>query len=977
MSAYLPPKHINETFNSADYNYQNNFLTYGQAYSLFTSLNSSSDITALNILVSGKVVVSSTPTLINCPSQSIFISGNVDVEGTINQSVNIATATGVPISSTTFVYYTSTNSPVSGFFVRPTTGITGGDYQIVNTVDFVNHIFTVSGPSMTVPSPAVNTSGYINTSGALVVLSPSGLSANQIFTNISNTNVSYIVSITSAGVISAGRIFTATAAAQTLTGYITNVGVNYYLITNTAIPTTNNFISGAGVLPSSYVQGSTINGNSYQINSLTTITPPIASTSISGFPISSTQISYQGYTGVNPTSASGYFVGASWDNGTTTAAYGVVISGTPTASLITTSSPIANYNSFTKTSTQGIVLSATSFAVFSTTGFTITYGLVATNNKLSFTNPYIATANASTNVLTTTGLTPSSFANVNGYIKTGGTNLVIQSGSSISTGNSAYSNNGTAVILPVQVPTLSSGQNYTITGGTATTATTTFNAWFPTTTTLVSQYTFASTLLLSGTGIADGAYNTTSATNQPTITGGLTASTARTSTPNIQFIFDGSNYYAYWPSNTVPQATDFVVHSTNAPQASAIQLGTIVNTSSSLVSYKTAPTTGVSRFSASTNQGINFYFLTSNSIVLSTGSALGQINANPSTFGLTSTDICWFGGNYGTRVGFNTPVYLTYSYTANITTVISFSNLPNFTPTSIYSTGTMGAVSGSSNITYTTSGAKPLVGQFFNPASGSYVLSGIVITAIAGAASPYTITLSSAITQGAVAVQFARSESSSTTGGFSMIASANMLSTASYYPSTSVSLYSPISIYNDVATTFTCIMPQILRFYAPTTYSTFTPTTYSFYTPSTTATFYTYDSFSLPIPNNGSTSDTLVSNSSTSTLSNKTLLNTVSTSTITASTTITSPYSYLYEIVSVSGLTITLPSPTASIVGLVIIFRRKSNITSAVSFSLASGTLFPSNSITGITTGTLLSATAYQTMLICDSATSWVQLFTQ
>jgi len=135
------------------------------------------------------MIISSNSSLINCPNQSVYCSGNVNIEGTINQSVNFATATGSPISSTLFVYYTSTNSPIPGFFVRPTTGVTGGDYQIVNTVDFTNHYLTLTGPTMTIPTSVVTVNGYISSSGALVVLSTTSLASNQIFTNPTKTNV--------------------------------------------------------------------------------------------------------------------------------------------------------------------------------------------------------------------------------------------------------------------------------------------------------------------------------------------------------------------------------------------------------------------------------------------------------------------------------------------------------------------------------------------------------------------------------------------------------------------------------------------------------------------------------------------------------------------------------------------------------------------------------------------------------------------
>ena len=941
-------------------------------------ITDTSTIAGVNISATGSMIISSNSSLINCPNQSVYCSGNVNIEGTINQSVNFATATGSPISSTLFVYYTSTNSPIPGFFVRPTTGVTGGDYQIVNTVDFTNHYLTLTGPTMTIPTSVVTVNGYINSSGALVVLSTTSLASNQIFTNPTKTNVSYIVSLPSSGVITAGKTFTATATAQSLSGYITNVSSNYYLITNTALPTTNNFISGTGVLPSSYVQGSVINGNSYQINSLTTITPTSAGTTITGFPISSTQISYSSYTGTNPTSDSGYFVGSAWSGGTTTANYGIIVSTAPSGNLIPVSTSISNYTPFTKTNTLGIVLSSTTFAVVSTTGFAVNNGLTATNSRASLTSAYISAINSTLNVITTPAtLTVGTISSPYGYIKSGGTTLVLQSGQSIPSTNLVYYNNGTSVILPVQAPTLISGQDYTITGGTATTATTTVNVWFPTSTTLQSSYNFATNnLMFGGTGITDGATNTTTGTN-PTISGGgFSATTARSTPPTTQYIFDGSNYYAYWAYSTVPQANDFVVQSSSAPQASVIELGTIINNSSSLVSYVTHPTTGTSRFSASTNQGINFYFLTSSSIILSTGSALGQINANPSTFGLTSTDICFFGGNYGTRPSTSTPVYYTFSYTANIVTVISFTNTPNFTPSPIYSTGTMASVSSSSTITYTTSGAKPLIGQFFNPSSGTYAPSGIVITAITGSASPYTITLSSTITQSAVAVSFTKSESSSVTGGFSMIASSSMLTTAFYPATTNISIYQPFLITTDTTNTFTSIVPQTLNLYAPSTYSTFTPTSYTFYNPSTTLTFYTYDNLTLPVPI-GSTSDTLVSNTSSSTLSNKTFLNTIYNITI-ASFGLSSPYYNIYEVVSVSGSTITFPTPTTNITGLLLIFRRKSNATYSVAWSIGTGYSFVLyNTISGSsTTGTLLTTSQYSTSVFCDG-TNWIQLVTQ
>jgi hypothetical protein len=225
--------------------------------------------------------------------------------------------------------------------------------------------------------------------------------------------------------------------------------------------------------------------------------------------------------------------------------------------------------------------------------------------------------------------------------------------------------------------------------------------------------------------------------------------------------------------------------------------------------------------------------LNSTTIVVSTGSALGQITGNPSTYGLTATDICFFGGNYGTYVGGLTPVYSSNTYTANLKTTFTFTNA-NFTASTVYTTGT-GVVSGTSTtLTYTTAGAKPLIGQFFHQPSGSYVNSGIVIGNVTGSASPYTVTLTTAVTiTSGSAVSFYNYASPLPTGGFSMINVANMINTASFTPNTTISVYGGNGIYacGNQQGNITIVRPASSPTASPLTTTIYNTSIYNSYSP--------------------------------------------------------------------------------------------------------------------------------------------------
>jgi hypothetical protein len=459
------------------------------------------------------------------------------------------------------------------------------------------------------------------------------------------------------------------------------------------------------------------------------------------------------------------------------------------------------------------------------------------------------------------------------------------------------------------------------------------------------------------------------------VVGGLTASVSRTSAPPVQFIYDGS-FHAYWAYSTIPQANDFIVDATSAPSVNCIQLGTIVNGSCAPLTHLSQPSTGTSRFSSQSPTGVNYSIRDATTIVLAIGTGSGRLANALSTYGCVSTDICWFGPQYGTYPGGTTPVYSFSQFSSGIRQYVIFNAGANLPPSALYSSGTCALMAGSTSMTYSTSGAKPLVGQFLS-ITGTYNRSGIIITAISGTASPYTITLSLNIsTSAGSAVSWYVNENSGPTTGFQMMPAASMIS-ASIYPASYVSAYTPISIYTDTPTTFTAVRPQILRFYAPSTYTTYNPIQYSFYNSNTTLTLYNYDSFSMPVPNNGTTSDTLVSNTNVATLSNKTFLNTIGSIT-TAAFTLSPPFSCIYNVISTAGMAITFPTPSAGIKGLLLIFRRQSNNANAVNWAIGTGYSFvPYTTTSGASTsGILLTTTQYSTSVFCDGS-NWIQLVTQ
>jgi len=300
---------------------------------------------------------------------------------TATPSSAVGTYSGASIYSPTQLVYIAapTGTPAVGNFIQLASNNTIYGCTI-SALDATNFIITVTGFTMSVPTPTYTYSGYVPTTSTIVSSNVTSLTTNMmVSSNVASANSNRISTISGFTITMPTASLTLSTTAS-VSGYIKPSNV---LVSNNTI-TSGYYITGTGLTAPTSVSGS---ASDYTLTPYSTVPTPTTAvgTYTNCVSIGGNQFVYNGSTG---TPAVGNFV----DNTTLFTLDSGTISAIDTTNHIVTVPSIVNALPTFTSSFQGIISGSNTLYV-SGTAPTLTAGTAFKNGGITYANFYSSVSN--------------------------------------------------------------------------------------------------------------------------------------------------------------------------------------------------------------------------------------------------------------------------------------------------------------------------------------------------------------------------------------------------------------------------------------------------------------------------------------------------------------------------------------------------------------------------------------------------------
>ena len=714
------------------------------------------------------------------------------------------------LSGNQFCYNGLTGTPAVGNFLDNSTLFTVDTGTIIS-IDTTNHIITCPAMLNGLPTYSSSFQGIISGTNTLYASGTAPtLTSGTSFKNGGITYANFYTSTSNNQLTCSISNMTATTA----TGTINSIIVSNTLISNTTFAlTTGVIIRGTPFTTPCYIlstfASSVGNYGAFQLGGGFIATDTATTTTIGAYIYNSSTIYYNVSNALLANNQ--FLLGAgmsivqfpwitSFDN---TTAFSIALNG----QAINATSPTYTYNAFALSSTTAIVSSTTGLNATGATATFINGSIMSNLNKAFLTV-------LSGNQITTGGtfIVPTGMTVVNGYI-TGGTSFIINNNTS-QTGKCPYN---ATTIADASTMTLVSNNTYTLSTTKTNTATTSYSAWFPNTTTIVfsSSTPAVANNMISSSSTTNGTYLSAISGGQATLNNyTATASTGTAITYGYVYLVSATYYWGYIPSDTITglSAGRFMTDATYLPQ----NMGALLGTKGSgdfypLTVASGTPTVSTSRFTSG-GGSVPYYITSSSQIAVPVVGGYFPL-VSPSVF-----DALVFGASANDGSQYSS------SSTSSTQNYINIGNqVGTFTPTAVTTTGTnKGTFTATTTIILNAAPSPlPIAGQFLSvPSIAGYTLSSIRV--VSYNSGTIAVTLDTAITLPV----------SSVTMNFYTPAGSNLdlkaTTSFTHYAPVTTNVYTPVSytLYNPISTNF--ITPQTISAFTPVANTYTTPTTINY-----------------------------------------------------------------------------------------------------------------------------------------------------